>query len=94
MHAHLGQVLLALNSKVRAREEMEKAVAMDPTLVSARLALSSFHMDNHDWNATLATLEPARDLAPTNASIRMNLGTAYRGLGRVEDAKAAWEKAL
>jgi hypothetical protein len=51
-------------------------------------------MDNHDWNATLATLEPARDLAPRNAAIRMNLGTAYRGLGRIEDAKASWEKAL
>lgn len=94
MHAHFGQVLLATSNKVKAREEMEKAVAMDPGLVSARLTLSGFHMDNHDWNATLATLEPARDLAPNNASIRMNLGAAYRGLGRVEDAKASWEKAL
>lgn len=94
MHAHLGQVLLAMKDRVRARAEMERAIQMDPTLVSARLSLSAFHMDNHDWNATLATLEPARDLAPKNAAIRMNLGTAYRGLGRVEDAKASWEKAL
>lgn len=94
MHAHLGEVLLALNEKVKARSEMERAIQMDPNLVSARLALSSFHMDNHDWSATLATLEPARDLAPRNAAIRMNLGTAYRGLGRIEDAKASWEKAL
>lgn len=94
MHAHVGAVHLALKDSVKARSSMERAIQMDPNLVSARLALSAFHMDNHDWNATLETLEPARQLAPRNASVLMNLGTAYRGLGRLEDAKATWEKAL
>ena len=94
LHANLGRVYLAQKRVPLARQELDKAVALDPNLTPALLFLAQLHLDNHDWAAAGDALERARSQDPQNAGIHLNLGIAYRGLGRFEDARAAYQKAL
>lgn len=94
IHCNLGRVYLAQDKDVNARVEFERALELDPELVAARMAMAELLLDNRDWAAAAELLEGARDLEPENPAIRVNLGIAYRGLGRYEESKAAYEKAL
>lgn len=94
VHSNLGRVYLAQDKDVNARVEFERALELDPELVAARMAMAELLLDNRDWAAAAELLEGARDLEPENPAIRVNLGIAYRGLGRFEESKAAYEKAL
>ena len=94
IHANLGRVFLAQEKRPDARAELDKALAIDPTLVTAMVALSDFHLENRDWQSTATLLERARELDPDDAAIRLNLGIAYRGLGRNDEAERSYQKAL
>ena len=94
IHANLGQVFLIKDKKANAKQELEKALELDPSLVIARMYLAQLHMDNRDWEATVAVLEVARDQEPENPAIYMNLGIGYRGLQRFDDSIVSYQKAL
>ncbi|MEL6347963.1 MAG: tetratricopeptide repeat protein [Myxococcota bacterium] len=94
IHANLGQVLLLKEKIANARVELEKALELDPQLVVAMMFLAQLHMDNRDWESTVAVLEQARALQPNNPGIHLNLGIGYRGLGRFEEAQRSYQKAL
>jgi Flp pilus assembly protein TadD len=51
-------------------------------------------MENHDYETAVPLLEGAARLDESNHGVFVDLGIAYRGLGRPEDARRAWEKAL
>ena len=94
IHANLGRVFLARDKPGDARVELDKALGIDPQHVTAMVALSQFHLDNRDWNSTAQLLEQAREVAPENPDIRVNLGIAYRGLARHDEAERSYQKAL
>ena len=94
IHANLGRVFLEQDKRPDARVELDKALAIDPSLVTAMVALSDFHLENRDWQSTATLLEQARELDPDDPAIRQNLGIAYRGLGRNDEAERSYQKAL
>jgi Flp pilus assembly protein TadD len=56
--------------------------------------LAQYYLDNRDWQTAAQMLEKARDIEPENPSIHQNLGIAYRGLARYDDAKREYERAM
>jgi tetratricopeptide (TPR) repeat protein len=94
LHSNLGRVHLARGAGFDARKEFEKALALDPQQVPALMFMAHQMMDNHDWSAVAGVLERARALEPDNASIRINLGIAYRGLKKYELSRQEYEKAI
>ena len=94
LHCNLGRVYSAQDKAGLARLEYERALKLDPKNISAMLFMANIDLDNRDWAAAAELLERARDLQPENPGIRQNLGIAYRGLGRFEDSKRSYEKAL
>ena len=94
LHANLGRTYLAKGKPWNAKQELERALELDPELVPAMMYLASLAMDDHDWQKTADLLEKAVGLEPGNASIHLNLGIAYRGLGQYELARKEYEEAL
>jgi len=94
MHANLGRVYWEQDLKSLASQEFEKALALDPNLVLARLYVAEMAMDNRDYATIVATLEPTLAFAADDPAVHLNLGIGYRGTGRLEDAKKSYEKAL
>lgn len=94
LHCNLGKVYLLRNEPAVARKELERSLELDPTLVPSLMFLANDRLDNRDWAKAAEYLERAAVLEPENPAIHMNLGIAYRGLGRYDDAKAAYEKTL
>lgn len=94
MHANLGRVYLAQERKGLARKELARALELDPNLTLARLYVAEMAMDDRDYDTVVSTLEPTLADAGDDPAIHMNLGIGYRGVGRLEDAKKSYEKAL
>ncbi len=94
LRCNLGRTYMALDREAVAREEFEEALKLDPTMVQAMMFLSDMHLKNHDWNSAVVLLENARTLEPENPAIYNNLGITYRGLGRFEESRKAYERAL
>lgn len=94
LQANLGRVYLLRGDKITARSKLELALSLDPKLVVALLFLADDRLENRDFAGAEKMLLQARELEPENAGVWMNLGIAFRGLGRLEEAKAAYEKAL
>ncbi|HHH42017.1 MAG TPA: tetratricopeptide repeat protein [Chloroflexi bacterium] len=51
-------------------------------------------LDQGQYEEALAELEKALELAPEDANVHANLGTAYANLGRTEEAIAEWQEAI
>ncbi|MDP6933987.1 MAG: tetratricopeptide repeat protein, partial [Myxococcota bacterium] len=94
LHGNLGRVYLAMGKSPQAQAELEKALELDASLVLALMQLSQAHMDDRNWESTVEFLERARDIEPDNPAIHQNLGIAYRGVKRYDEAKASYQKAL
>lgn len=94
LHANLGKVYLAKKQAFLARQELTEALRLDPNLIPAMVDLASMNMDDRNWTDAVALLEGARNLAPNDAAIYLNLGVCYRGQGRFEESLAAYRKAL
>lgn len=92
--AVLGEVYYRKGFEVDARMAFEKALTLDPQQFGALMFFSAYYLDNRDYTAALPLLERAAKLAPTDPSVQLRLGIAYRGMGRYEQAKAAYDEAL
>jgi tetratricopeptide (TPR) repeat protein len=91
---NLGWTFYRQGDVPTAEARLREAIALDPNLVRARVYLARILYENRDYNGMVSELEVARTLDPKNADVLVNLGIAYRGLGRVPEAAAAWEGAL
>jgi TolB-like protein/Tfp pilus assembly protein PilF len=79
----------------RAREAAEKALALDPQLVDAYLALSSIQQGyDWDWEAADASLRKALDLEPGSAQALGRVGSLAQTLGRWNEAIDLADKAI
>jgi tetratricopeptide (TPR) repeat protein len=91
---NLGWTFYRQGDVPTAEARLREAITLDPNLVRARVYLARILYENRDYNGMVSELEVARTLDPKNADVLVNLGIAYRGLGRVPEAAAAWEGAL
>jgi Tfp pilus assembly protein PilF len=102
LHMVLGRVYQLQDKPANARDQYEKALELNEDLVSARIWLSDYYLDNRNYEDTVPLLEKARDLDPLEPAIYYNLGIAYRGYGQdlggdaayFEKAKVAYLEAL
>ncbi|MCB9761537.1 MAG: tetratricopeptide repeat protein [Alphaproteobacteria bacterium] len=94
LHCNLGRIYQLQGKPADAKAAFDRALERDPDLVPAMLYLADYYLDNRNFQDTVPLLEKARTLEPENPSIHLNLGIAYRGVGRYEEAKAAYEQVL
>lgn len=81
-----------------AAELLERAVALDPAFSGSYVQLARLHLVRGDHELALAFLDKAEELAAGDtaslseiASLR---GMAFEGLGRLDAARHAYERAL
>jgi TolB-like protein/tetratricopeptide (TPR) repeat protein len=79
----------------RAREAAEKALALDPQLVDAHLAMGSIQrIYDWDWEAADASFRTALDLEPGNAQALRDASVQARTVGRSNEAIDLANKAI
>ena len=71
----------------KAYQEYTKAVELQPADADAKLGLAKALIEMNQTDKALVLLEKTVELEPTNATAHYRLGTLYRKLGRVEEAK-------
>jgi arylsulfatase A-like enzyme/Flp pilus assembly protein TadD len=98
---NLGIVLIRKGEPEKAREYVDRAVALDPDFAMAwvnlgAIALAAYEKDGRMEHVTEAIghLEKAVRLEPKMNLALRGLGTAYREAGKMDEAAAAWEKAV
>jgi tetratricopeptide (TPR) repeat protein len=94
LHLNMGWTYYLEDNPGRAVLEFEKALELDPWLVPALVKLSRVHMDNRNYVDTVPLLERAAERAPDDSGVAMELGIAYRGTGRFNEAERQYRKVL
>lgn len=94
IHCNLGRIYQLQGKSGDAKLSLTKALERDPNLVPALMYLTEYNLANRNFVDTVPLMERARDLDPGNANIYMNLGVAYRGTARYDEARAAYEQVI
>jgi tetratricopeptide (TPR) repeat protein len=94
IRCNLGRVLYLQDETKKAGGELEEAYALDQKHFSTLVYLSEVYFDNRAYGKAVPLLEEARRQQPEHHGVAMNLGLAYRGVGRYPDSKRLYEDAL
>jgi adenylate cyclase len=70
----------------RAAEAAEKALELDPDLVSAHVALGNAHRDRWEWAESDRVYQRALELAPDDPEANQQYAEMLAGMGRTEEA--------
>src|SRR5215470_13420844 len=92
-HFQLGYVYTALKNSKEARDEYEKAIALDPKMSEAQLDLGILLLES-DPAGAVGPLSKAVDLLPTQSRPRFLLGAAQERSGDLKSAAQSFESAL
>ncbi|MEO8178365.1 MAG: tetratricopeptide repeat protein [Deltaproteobacteria bacterium] len=86
--AHMLRALILKEQGKRkaAIEELGNVLSLRPDLVEARLHLATFMLEAGNAGEARPLLEDALKYDPSNVLVHLNLGDAYRLLGRPKDA--------
>ncbi len=60
LHTNLGKVYLAQGKVGDAKQELERALELDPNQVAARMFLAQYYLENRDWQMASEMLERAQ----------------------------------
>jgi tetratricopeptide (TPR) repeat protein len=90
----LGLVRLAAGERAEALEAFRTAAELDPEYVEALVNLGAVLVEIEDFPAAAARLEDAVRIAPRLAAGWLDLGNAYRGSRRFDEARGAYDRAL
>ncbi len=94
LHANFGQIHRRDGLGGDALASFRKALDLDPNQAAALGYLSSYFLDNRNYQDAIPLLERLVSLNPEKAGPRLTLGIAYRGEGRYEEAIRAYNDAL
>jgi Flp pilus assembly protein TadD len=83
---HLAEVYLSLNRLADARDLFQQLIEVFPAV--ARAGLGEIALREGRFNEAVEHLEAALTRAPEATSIHYSLGMAYRGLGRLDQARS------
>lgn len=84
--AHLAEVYLGLNRLREAKQQFESVVTVFPAVV--RHGLGEVALREGKFQEAIDHLTAALERAPQASSIHYSLAMAYRGLGRLEEARS------
>ncbi len=94
IQTNLGRVLELQGYEYDASLKYQESLRLDPDSVAALVYLSTGYMENRNYADAVPLLERARGLANEDPSIHLNLGVAYRGVGRFEESQKSYEETL
>jgi len=78
-----------------ARRAAEKALALDPDLAAARVALADVQRDHDfDWKSAAESLRRAREREPENIEVLRSSLRLAKALGQIEDAVVLGERVV
>jgi len=91
--AHLlrGLIFKEQGNRPAAIDELEKALSIRPDLVEARVQLAAYMLESGNATGAAPLLEGAVRYDNKNVLAHLNLGDAYRLLGKTADAKRELE---
>ena len=87
---HLGEVYLGLGRSADAREQFEAVVERYPG--AAHAGLGEVSLRERRFNEAIDHFHAALDRLPDATSIHYSLAMAYRGLGRLDEARSQLER--
>jgi tetratricopeptide (TPR) repeat protein len=90
---YLGDCDLVLTQPVLAQPLLEKAIQVDPGIELAHLDLGVIDADAGRQDDALRELATAEKLAPNDVNAHWRLGRLYRSQGKMDLAKAEFDKA-
>jgi tetratricopeptide (TPR) repeat protein len=79
-------ILKERGKRKAAIDELTTVIELRPDLIDARLHLAAFMLEAGNATDARPVLEKALEYDPTNVLVHLNLGDAYRLLGKPEDA--------
>ncbi len=94
LQSNFGQIYLKDGYPGDAIAAFRKALEIDPNQLSSLQFLAGYYLDNRNYSDAIPLLERIVGLLPEAGGARTNLGIAYRGDGRFEDAIKAYNEAL
>jgi tetratricopeptide (TPR) repeat protein len=83
----LGAIYAKEGDPEKAVALLDKAVALDPSLIAAHRSLGQAYLDERQYNLALAQLLLVAKATPSDYTIRNMLATTYRSMGRLADAR-------
>lgn len=86
----LGQVYLGLNRLREAREQFQSVEAVFPML--SRNGLGEIALRERRYDEAVSHFRAVLERVPQASSVHYSLAMAYRGLGRLDEARAELEK--
>lgn len=90
----VAEALMSMGKLDWARQEIEKALAIDPGYADAYFYLGKNYQLKGDITRAVASLEKAVELDPSNYYARNNLGGLYIQLDRLDDAAKQFTAAI
>ena len=90
---HQNGNISADETKILMRENAEMALSLDANLGKAHQAMADYYGTEFEWEKREETLKKAVELAPNDASIRMDYRSALAGANKVEESREQLYKA-
>jgi len=89
-----GQRMLAERNPAGARPAFEQALTLDAANPHARAGLGETLLRLNEPGSALPQAQAATKLRPRRARYQVLLGDVLSAMGKLDDAQAAWRKAL
>lgn len=89
-----GLLQLKWNNLGEALANFQKAVALDPKFVEARLNVGNITLGFRKYDEAEEQFKQVLDLQPSNYEAQIGLGIAQRGLGKLAEAEASYKKSI
>jgi peroxiredoxin len=85
-HINLGRTLRKRGMDEKAVEEIQKAVALDPSNPEGHILLGFFLLDQGELDQAIEHLSTGMELDPKSTDAKIGLGRAYRMKGQTDKA--------
>jgi tetratricopeptide (TPR) repeat protein len=89
-----GTVYLAAKKLPEAKRSFERALEIDPNLVSSYEALARIYLQQQDIESALSKYKEILAKRPSYFPAYMSLGTLYQHTGDIKEAESSYRKAL
>jgi tetratricopeptide (TPR) repeat protein len=91
-YLHLGQSMMKINLREKARMQLENAVRADPSFPEPRILLARIYLQDKEVSKGVAELEQALELDPDSKEARLLQGMAYAIQGQDSLAMSVLEE--